>query len=111
VIAGDRSASHVIPVVRSPSSREIESVERQHSSVEEMMVTFVCIGSSLMSIAAGICTLATKRLPPIFLDGKGGRGAPDIEPAAVPQWGAGFLVFGAILGAVSYASAFYTRAA
>ena len=75
------------------------------------MVSFVLVGASVMSIAAGIYTLATKRLPPIFPDGDGGRGAPDIDPAAVPQWGAGFIVFGFILGSVSYLVAAFTRAA
>ena len=75
------------------------------------MVSFVLVGSSMMSIAAGIYTLATKRLPPIFPDGKGGRAAPDIEPAAVPQWGIGFIVFGLALASVSYLSVVYTHAA
>lgn len=75
------------------------------------MVSFVLVGSSLMCIAAGIYTLATKRLPPIFPDGHGGRSAPDIEPAAVPQWGFGFIAFGILLGAISYLAAFYAHAA
>jgi hypothetical protein len=74
------------------------------------MVSFVLVGSSLMSVAAGIYTLATKRLPPIFPDGHGGRSAPDIEPRALPQWGLGFIAFGIALGTVSWLVASYARA-
>jgi hypothetical protein len=73
------------------------------------MVSFVLVGSSLMSVAAGIYTLITKRLPPIFPDGQGGRTAPDIEPDSVPHWGLGFIAFGLVLGAVSWFAAFYSR--
>ena len=75
------------------------------------MVSFVLVGSSLMSIAAGIYTLATKRLPPIFPDERGGRGAPDVDPALVPRWGIGFIVFGLVLLSLTYLTAFYSSAA
>jgi len=64
-----------------------------------------------MSVAAGIYTFVTKRLPPIFPDGRGGHTAPEIERSAVPQWGLGLIAFGLVLGTVSYLVALYARTA
>ena len=92
-------------------SSQLDSTARQRHTIEDIMVSFVLVGSSLMSVAAGIYTLAAKRLPPIFPDGRGGHSAPEIEPAAVPQWGIGFIAFGLLLGTVSYLIAAYAHAA
>jgi len=72
------------------------------------MISFVLVGSSLMSIAAGIYTLAAKRLPPIFPDEHGRKVAPDIDPALVPRRGIGFIVFGLVLLSLTYLTAYYS---
>jgi len=69
-------------------------------------MSFVLIGVSCMAFAAGAYTLVTRRLPPIFPDGEGGRGAPEIEPADSLRWGLGFVAFGVALAALTWYSAF-----
>lgn len=72
------------------------------------MISYWLLAGAAMSVAAGVYTLATKRLPPIFPDNDGNRVAPDIEPAAVPRWGLGFISFGVVLGLVSFWATAYS---
>jgi Na+/proline symporter len=73
------------------------------------MISYVLLAGAATSVAAGIYTLATKRLPPIFPDEHGNRGAPDIAPDAVPRWGIGFVLFGVLLALVSFGAATLTH--
>lgn len=75
------------------------------------MISYWLLAGAASSVAAGVYTLVTKRLPPIFPDGQGNRGAPDIEPRAVPQWGIGFIAFGTILALVSFWATVYGKSA
>ena len=66
------------------------------------MISYWLLAAAATSVAAGIYTLATRQLPPIFPDGQRGRGAPEIDPADAPRWGLGFVAFGVVMILISF---------